>query len=339
VLVRGGRVVGEGYHHRAGAPHAEVEALRAAGHAARGATLYVTLEPCTHFGRTPPCVDALLPLGLRRVVVAVPDPNPRVRGRGIAKLRRAGVPVLVGLGADEARVLLAGYRSRVLRGRPLVTLKLAMTLDGRIARAGTARGRPEWITGPAARRMAHALRDLNDGVLVGAGTVRSDDPQLTCRIEGGRDPVRVVVVGRRLDLPARARLLAPGGPPTWVVAPPNAAPKRVAWLRRRGIEVVLVPGRNGRSSFAAIARALGARGLTTLLIEGGGQIAAEALRARIVDRVVLFVAPTMLGGDGVPAIAALGARRVAAAVGLDGVAVGRIGPDLVIEGRVRYPRR
>jgi diaminohydroxyphosphoribosylaminopyrimidine deaminase/5-amino-6-(5-phosphoribosylamino)uracil reductase len=340
VFVRGGRIVGEGFHHRAGAPHAEVEALGAAGRSARGSTLYVTLEPCTHFGRTPPCVDALLPLDLRRVVVAVPDPNPRVRGRGIAKLRRAGVPVLVGLGADEARVLLAGYQSRMLRGRPLVTLKLAATLDGRIARAGVrSRGRPEWITGPAARRLAHALRDINDGVLVGAGTVRSDDPRLTCRIDGGRDPVRIVVAGRTLALPPGAQVLAPGGPATWVVAPANADAKRVERLRRRGIEVLLVAGRNGRLSFAAMARALAARGLTTLLVEGGATVAAEALQARIVDRLILFVAPMVLGGDGVPAVAGLGLRRVADAVRLDDVAVGRIGSDLVIEGRVRYSAR
>ncbi|TMB48426.1 MAG: bifunctional diaminohydroxyphosphoribosylaminopyrimidine deaminase/5-amino-6-(5-phosphoribosylamino)uracil reductase RibD, partial [Deltaproteobacteria bacterium] len=157
VFVRGGRVVGEGFHHRAGAPHAEIEALRAAGGRVHGATLYVTLEPCSHHGRTPPCADALVGLGLRRVVVALVDPNPRVRGRGIAKLRRAGIRVVVGPGAEEARLLTAGYRSRVLRGRPLVTLKLATTLDGRIAAAS---GDARWITGPAARRLAHALRDV-----------------------------------------------------------------------------------------------------------------------------------------------------------------------------------
>src|SRR5262245_24025237 len=178
VLVRDGRVVGEGFHQRAGEPHAEIQALRAAGERARGATLYVTLEPCTHFGRTPPCVDALLPLGLRRAVVAMVDPDPRVRGRGIARLRRARVAVAVGPGAEDARRLMLGFCSRVLRGRPLVTLKLAATLDGRIA---TASGDARWVTGPPARRLAHALRDLSDAVLVGAGTVRADDPRLTCR--------------------------------------------------------------------------------------------------------------------------------------------------------------
>ena len=332
VFVRGGRVVGEGFHHRAGAPHAEIEALRAAGGRVRGATLYVTLEPCAHHGRTPPCAEALVGLGLRRIVVAMVDPNPRVRGRGIAKLRRAGIPVAVGPGAEEARLLTAGYRSRVLHGRPLVTLKLATTLDGRIAAAG---GDARWITGPAARRLAHALRDVSDAVLVGAGTVRADDPRLTCRLPGGHDPVRIVLAGPALRLPARARVLARGGPPTWVVAPRGAPAARVAALRRRGVEVLLVPGRRGRVPFAALVRLLGARGLTSLLVEGGGTVAAEALRARAVDRLVLFVAPAILGGDGVAAVGPLGRVRVRDAVRVGGLAVAHVGPDLVLEGRVR----
>jgi len=332
VFVRGGRIVGEGFHRRAGLPHAEVEALRRARARARGATLYVTLEPCTHFGRTPPCVDALLPLGLRRVVVAMADPDPRVRGRGIARLRRAGVEVVVGPGAAEAGRLVAGYVSRIRRGRPLVTLKLATTLDGRIAAAG---GDARWITGPAARRLAHGLRDVSDAVLVGAGTVRADDPRLTCRLPGGRDPIRVVLAGRRLALPPRARVLRGHGAPTWIVAPAGAPPSRVAALRRRGVEVILLPARGERVPFGRVVRALGARGLTSVLVEGGADVAAAAIRARAVDRLVLFVAPRLLGGDGVPAIGALGRRRAAQAVPVHGVAVARIGQDLVLEGRLR----
>jgi diaminohydroxyphosphoribosylaminopyrimidine deaminase/5-amino-6-(5-phosphoribosylamino)uracil reductase len=328
VLVRGGRIVGEGFHARAGGPHAEIEALRAAGGRARGATLYVTLEPCTIHGRTPPCVDALLPLGLARVIVATRDPNPRMQGRGIKALRRAGIPDVVGPGAPEAETLIAPFAMRMRAGRPLVVLKLAASLDGRIAARG---GDARWITGEPARRIAHGLRDTCDAVLVGAGTVRSDDPQLTCRIPGGRDPIRVVLAGAALDLPPRAHLLQPGGPPTWVIAPRSAAPARVAALRRRGVEVLQVAGRGGRVALPAALRALAARGLTSVLVEGGASVAAEALRAGVVDRLVLFVAPLLLGGDGVPAIGPLGIRRVRDALRTGALAVARAGDDLVID--------
>jgi diaminohydroxyphosphoribosylaminopyrimidine deaminase/5-amino-6-(5-phosphoribosylamino)uracil reductase len=331
VFVRRGRVIGSGWHQRAGAPHAEIEALRRVRGGVRGATLYLTLEPCTHHGRTPPCVDALRGLGLRRAVIAMADPNPRVHGRGIAALRRDGVIVQVGTGGEEARRLTAGYRTRLLRGRPLVTLKLAMTLDGRIAAAG---GDSRWLTGPAARRLAHGLRAVSDAVLVGAATVRADDPRLTARLPGAHDPIRIVLVGMELRLPWGARLLRPGGPPTWVVAPRRAATARVAALQRRGVEVILLPGRGGRVPFATVLRALGDRGLTSVLIEGGGVVAAEALRAGVVDRLVLFVTPRLLGGDGVPAIGPLGLRRVARALEVRDLALGRAGGDLVLEGRV-----
>ena len=336
VLVRGGRVVGEGFHARTGSPHAEINAIRAARGRVRGAELFVTLEPCSHHGRTPPCVEALLGLGLRRVVVGVHDPNPRVRGRGIRRLRRAGIPVTIGVEAEAARELLAGFRSRVLRGRPLVTLKLAVTLDGRIAAAG---GDARWISGPAARRLAHRLRGVSDAVLVGAGTVRADDPRLTCRIAGGHDPLRIVLAGRDLALPPRARVLARGGPPTLVIAPFGARPDRVAALGRCGVEVLLLPGRGGRISFERVVRALGARGLTTLLVEGGGTVAADALRAGVVDRVVLFLAPSFLGADGVAAVGPLGVRRAANAFRLGPMTVQRIGGDLVLEGQPHRRRR
>jgi diaminohydroxyphosphoribosylaminopyrimidine deaminase/5-amino-6-(5-phosphoribosylamino)uracil reductase len=263
------------------------------------------------------------------------DPNPRVRGRGLARLRRAGIAVRVGPGADEARLVTEGYTSLVRRGRPMVTLKLATSLDGRIAAAG---GDARWITGPAARRLAHALRDVCDAVLVGAGTVRADDPRLTCRLPGGRDPIRVVLAGSR-PIPDRARVLRRGGAPTWVVVPADTAAARVRSLRGRGAEVVLVTARRGRIAFTDVVRALGARGLTSLLVEGGGTVAAEALRARAVDRIVLFVAPIVLGADAVPAIGPLGIRRVRGALRVDGLAVAQMGPDLVLEGRPRYAGR
>lgn len=335
VLVRDGRIVGEGFHRRAGDPHAEIEAIRAAGRRARGAELYVTLEPCTHQGRTPPCVEALLPLDLTRVVVGASDPNPRVRGRGIRRLRLHGIPVVLGVEAAAAGELLAGFRSRVLRGRPEVTLKLAMTLDGRIAARG---GDARWITGPAARRAAHEMRGRADAVLVGAGTVRADDPRLTCRLPGGHDPMRIVLAGPTLDLPRHARVLRRGGPPTLVLAPATARPERVAAFRRAGIEVALLPGADGRVGFGAVARALGERGLTSVLIEGGATVAADALASGAVDRVVVFLAPALLGGDGVPAIAPLGITRVADALRLGALQAREVGGDLLLEGRPRRRR-
>jgi diaminohydroxyphosphoribosylaminopyrimidine deaminase/5-amino-6-(5-phosphoribosylamino)uracil reductase len=335
VFVRRGRVVGEGFHRRAGGPHAEIEALRAAGARARGAELYVTLEPCTHHGRTPPCVEALLGLGLARIVVAVPDPSPRVRGRGIARLRRSGVPVTVGVERSAASELLAGFRSRVLRGRPWMTLKLAVTLDGRIAARG---GDARWITGAAARRAGHVLRSMSDAILVGAGTVRADDPRLTARIPGGHDPLRIVLAGPRLDIPRSARVLAPGGPPTLIVAPTGAAAARIAALRRAGAGVLLLPARRGRVSFGAVARALGAHGLTSVLIEGGGFVAAQALAAGVVDRLMAFVAPAVLGGDGMAAVGALGIVRAADALRLARTRVTLIGADVLIEGRPHVGR-
>jgi len=331
VFVRGNRIVGEGWHHHAGGPHAEIEALRDAGERARGAELFVTLEPCAHHGRTPPCVEALLPLGLGRVVVAMRDPNPRVRGRSIQRLRRAGVAVVVGAGAADAEELLVGHTSVTIRRRPHVVLKLATTLDGRIAAAG---GDARWITSSAARRVAHGLRDVCDGVLVGAGTVRADDPELTCRVRGGRDPVRVVLSGPRLALPRRARVFTSGRAPTWVVAPRGATATEVAALERAGARVLLLPARRGRVPFADVLRALAAEvGLTTVLLEGGADVAAEALRARLVDRLVLFLAPSLLGGDGLGAIGSLGIRRAADALRVRGLRVAHVGPDLLLDAR------
>lgn len=337
VLVRGGRIVGEGFHTRAGAPHAEIEAIRAAGARARGAELFVTLEPCSHHGRTPPCVEALLDLGLERVVVGAVDPNPRVRGRGIRRLRRSGVTVVVGVEREAADALVAGFRSRVMRGRPFVTLKLAVTLDGRIAARG---GDARWITGTEARRDAHRLRDVADAVLVGAGTVRADDPRLTCRLPGGRDPLRVVLAGRTLDLPPSAHVITRGGPPTLVVAPATAAPARVATLRRRGVEMLLLPAdRAGRIPIVEVLSALGTRGLTHLVVEGGAMVAAQLLAARVVDRLVTYIAPAVLGGDAVPALGPLGITRAAEAIRLDRTTMRRVGADIVVEGEPRWGRR
>jgi diaminohydroxyphosphoribosylaminopyrimidine deaminase / 5-amino-6-(5-phosphoribosylamino)uracil reductase len=329
VLFKGGRVVGEGYHRRAGGPHAEIEALRAAGRRAAGAVLYVTLEPCSHTGRTPPCVDALAPVGLARIVVATLDPNPRVRGRGVARLRRLGVRVDVGQCATEARALIAGYRSWILRGRPRVVLKVAASLDGRIA---TRAGRARWITGPAARRRGRLLRGECDAVLVGSGTVRADDPRLTARLPGIADPIRVVLASRTLRIPLGARLFGGRGP-TWVVVPRGASATRMAVLRARGVDVIEVPARGEWIGFPAVLDALGARGITQLLLEGGATVTTEALRAGVVDSIMWFVAPTLLGGDALAAVGALGVREVAGAPRVRVDHLERIGPDLLIHAR------
>jgi diaminohydroxyphosphoribosylaminopyrimidine deaminase/5-amino-6-(5-phosphoribosylamino)uracil reductase len=287
----------------------------------------VTLEPCAHFGRTPPCADAVLEARVARVVVGMKDPNPLVCGRGLKRLRQAGVSVSSGVLGTECRRLLSGYLTYVTMRRPLVVLKLAASLDGRIA---TATGASRWITGAQARRRSHEMRDRLDAVMVGAGTVRADDPRLTCRIPGGRDPIRIVLDGR-LSISPRSRVLRVGSQaPTWIFAAQDASERRAATLARGGAEVIRLRGR-GTVHLPSVLRELWLRGVTSVLVEGGATLAAAALRARLVDRVVLFLAPMIIGGDGVPAVAALGTKRVAGAVQLRNVKFDRIGDDLVIE--------
>ncbi len=305
VLVRNGRVVGRGWTAPGGRPHAETVALAQAGGLARGATAYVTLEPCSHYGRTPPCADALAASGVARVVVASGDPDPRVDGRGIAALRAAGVDVMVGLMAEEAEALQAGFLTRVRLGRPIVTLKLASTLDGRIA---TRTGESQWITGPEARRAAHALRGQHDAVLAGVGTVLADDPELTCRIAGYRkNPDLRVVVDSRLRTPPTARVVtAAAAVPTWFLHRADADTGRAKGLQDAGARLIEVEGAGQGVDLAAGLQALGAAGLTRVLVEGGAQIAGGLLRAGLVDRIAWFHAPGVMGGDGLPAAQAFG---------------------------------
>ncbi len=313
VIVKDGRVVGRGWTQPGGRPHAETEALAHAGATANGATAYVSLEPCSHHGRTPPCADALIAAGVSRVVAAVEDPDPRVSGRGIARLRDAGIAVDSGLCAAEAAELNAGFFSRVKLGRPLVTLKLATSLDGRIA---TASGESRWITGPAARQRAHLLRATHDAVLVGTGTALADDPELTCRLPGleDRSPVRIVI-DRTLRLPATLKLLAETNKaPTWMVTLPSSDVPRQAALAKQGIKIIAVDSDGAAGvDLAVLLRRLGDEGLTRILVEGGGRLAAALLRGGLVDRLVWMRAPLIVGNDGVPAIAALGLDRLAGA--------------------------
>ena len=333
VLVADGAVIGRGWTGPGGRPHAETEALRRASRRVSGAAAYVSLEPCSHWGRTPPCTEALIGAGLRRVVVAAEDPDPRVNGAGLARLRAAGIAVELGLAAPEALEINAGFFSRIQRGRPLVTVKLATTLDGRIAMPG---GESRWITGVDARARAHLLRTRYDAIMVGIGTALADDPELTCRLPGleARSPVRVVV-DRQLRLKPTARLVAGvGAPPSWVLTAHPADPARRAMLEAGGASVIDVEA-SADQFLAAALEALAARGITRLLVEGGAGLAAALVEARLVDRLAWFHAPRLIGGDGVPAIAALGCAALAEAPAFDRISTETVGEDVLTMLRIR----
>ena len=305
VIVRDGRVVGRGTTAPGGRPHAEPIALAMAGDLAKGATAYVTLEPCCHWGRSPPCTDALIAAGVARIVVATGDPDPRVNGQGLEKLRAAGIAVETGLLDAEAKDVLLGFSHRVTLGRPMVTLKLASTLDGRIA---TSSGESQWITGAPARRLAHALRGRHDAVMVGVGTVLADNPDLTCRISGFRPtPVVRIVADSHLRTPLTSRLAGTAAAaPTWFLVREGTDPARRAAFTDLGATLIEVPGAPAGVDLTAALQALGAAGLTRVLVEGGGQLAAALLRADLVDRMAWFHAPAIMGGDGWPAVQAFG---------------------------------
>jgi diaminohydroxyphosphoribosylaminopyrimidine deaminase/5-amino-6-(5-phosphoribosylamino)uracil reductase len=327
VLVKGGRVVARGHHARAGGPHAEVVAIRAAGRRARGADLYTTLEPCDHYGKTPPCSMAVLEAGVRRVFVGSADPNPLVNGKGIARLRGAGVEVVEGVLREECDALNAHWFKFMRERRPYVTLKAAVTLDGRIAtRTGDAR----WVTGEAARRWVHRLRDRVDAILVGSGTARTDDPLLTTRLPGGRghDAMRVVL-DTELALPRNLALLHPRSAAPTVVAHASARTRRFG----PGVELLRCRRGKGGVDLRDLLAKLAARGVTHLLVEGGARVHAAFLAAGLVDRLAVFIAPKLAGGDGVPLLAGPGPARMRDALRLDEVQVERVGEDVLVIGR------
>ncbi len=339
VVVRDGRIVGEGYTQPPGEAHAEVMALRQAGEAARGATMYVTLEPCCHHGRTPPCTDALLRAGVAEVHMAVLDPNPLVSGGGRATLEAAGVRTLLGERESEARRSMEAWLTYMRKGRPMVTAKYAMTLDGRIA---TATGESKWITGPAARQMAHKLRADSGAVLVGVNTVVADDPQLTARDPEGRplsrQPLRVVFDSKG-RVPLSSKIVSgdlPGR--TLVAVGPYADRDRCHELERRGNVVVTLPERDGRVNLDALLRNLaGEWEITSALVEGGSDLLGSFFDQRLVEKVVAFVAPKVIGGRGAPGpVGGLGAGGIASAVQLYDVCWESVGDDLMITGCVRF---
>ena len=326
VIVKGARIVGRGWTADGGRPHAETRALDQAGRQARGATAYVTLEPCAHHGETPPCAEALAAAGVARVVVALEDPDTRVAGQGIARLRAAGIEVAEGVLADQARQDHAGFLARQTGGRPWVTLKLAASLDGRIA---TATGASKWITGARARREVHAMRARHDAVMVGGGTARADDPSLTVRGLGiARQPVRIVW-SRQLDLPLQGELAATArDTPLWILHGEAADENLIAAWTGLGARLLACPtGPDRRIDPAAALATLAAEGLTRIFCEGGGNLAASLLGAGLIDELAVFNAGLVIGAEGHPMVAALGLERLDDARRWHLVETRALGPD------------
>jgi diaminohydroxyphosphoribosylaminopyrimidine deaminase/5-amino-6-(5-phosphoribosylamino)uracil reductase len=328
VVVKDGVIIGRGWTQPGGRPHAETEALARAGNAARGATLYVTLEPCSHHGKTPPCADAIIAVGISRVVSALVDPNPDVAGAGHWRMAEAGVVVEVGIGAEEARQAHAGHIRRVQDGRPHVTLKLAVSMDEKVALAGR---KPVRITGEAAAARVHLMRAMNDAVLTGIGTVLSDDPLLTCRLPGmaERSPVRVVL-DTMLRLPLASRMvLSARQTPLWVMAGEGAPREREQALAAAGIDVLRVPGTPDRLDLAAVLKLLAQRGITRLMVEAGPIVAAAFLRADLVDEATLLRSPSAVGADGIDALDGLPLSALTRSPRLNAIGGEALGADRI----------
>jgi diaminohydroxyphosphoribosylaminopyrimidine deaminase/5-amino-6-(5-phosphoribosylamino)uracil reductase len=331
VVVKGGRIVGRGYHHRFGGPHAEVFALDEAGDAASGATLYVTLEPCVHHGKTPPCTERIIAAKIARVIIACRDPNPLVNGHGIEKIRAAGIEVTEGVLEEEARRANEIFFKFITTGRPFVQLKLAESLDGKIAtRAGDAK----WISGADSRTEVHRLRRRFAAVLVGVGTVIADDPRLTVRHVTGKDPLRIVLDGHGC-VPLNAQMFSAEGRMIAVTA--TMAREKEEALRSLGAEVWRLPEKGGCVNLSAFLQRLGEENIDSLLVEGGGETAAAFLAADLIDKVAFFIAPILIGGrDAIPAIGGAGAEQISEALHLKQIEIERIGEDLLVTG---YPEK
>ena len=325
VIVKDGEIIGEGFHPRAGEPHAEVFALKAAGANARGATVYVSLEPCNHYGRTPPCSEALIAAGVAKVVVGMVDPNPLVGGGGIAKLQAAGIEVIVGVEEEACRKLNEGFIHRILYKRPLGILKYAMTLDGKIA---TTTGHSAWVTNQEARSVVHQLRAACDAVIVGGNTVRLDNPHLTSRQQGAHNPLRIVM-SRSLNLPAQANLWKTEEAPTLVLTDVGADPLSLEMLLKQGVEVIelspLTPEK--------VMTYLYDRGFCSVLWECGGTLAANAIAQGAIQKILAFIAPKIIGGSNAPTpVGDLGLTTMTEALSLERVEVRVVGADCLIEG-------
>ncbi|HZV81043.1 MAG TPA: bifunctional diaminohydroxyphosphoribosylaminopyrimidine deaminase/5-amino-6-(5-phosphoribosylamino)uracil reductase RibD [Geobacteraceae bacterium] len=330
VVVRDGAIAGEGWHRRAGTPHAEIHALRQAGELARGSDVYVTLEPCSHYGKTPPCADALVAAGVARVFIGMIDPNPLVSGRGVERLRRAGIGVESGLLETECLRLNEAFIKHVTTGRPMVVLKSALTLDGKTA---TACGDSRWVTSPLSRRLVHRLRATMDGIMVGVGTLVADDPELTVRLVKGRNPLRIVV-DSELRMPLDARLLTSAGGGGVVLATVCDDAVKLAAFAATGADLLVCRQNDGRVDLVDMLERLGARGVQSILLEGGETLAGEMLRQCLIDKFLFFLAPKLVGGEGKGLFAGVGAALMNQAVPLRVERISRVGGDILLEA---YP--
>jgi diaminohydroxyphosphoribosylaminopyrimidine deaminase/5-amino-6-(5-phosphoribosylamino)uracil reductase len=331
VLIKDDKVVAEGYHAKAGEPHAEMIVLRKAGEEARGATLYVNLEPCTHHGKTPPCVPVVIEAGVKRVVIGIEDPNPLVDGKGVEALTRAGVDVEIGILEKECRRLNEAFCKYIVTKEPFIILKVAATLDGKIA---TRNGESQWITGEASRRFVHRLRDQVDGVIVGIGTVLKDDPMLTARIRGGKDPY-CVILDSRLRIPEDAQLVKIS-PARTIVATTELAPReRVEKLEKKGVRVLIFNSRQGRVDLKPCLSKLGEMGMITLLVEGGSQLNGSFLDQGLIDKIIFFLSPKMIGDPQAPGIfGGHGVINLKEAILLSELKMRKIAEDVLLEGYV-----
>ncbi|RJX29330.1 MAG: bifunctional diaminohydroxyphosphoribosylaminopyrimidine deaminase/5-amino-6-(5-phosphoribosylamino)uracil reductase RibD [Dethiobacter sp.] len=336
VVVKGGEVVGTGFHKKAGDRHAEIIALQEAGEKARAATLYTNLEPCCHHGRTPPCTDAIIRSGIRKVVISTIDPNPLVSGRGVRKLQEAGIKVKIGVLEDKARRLNEVFFKYITTKKPFVVVKAAMTLDGKIA---TSTGKSRWISGEKSRKFVHRLRSMSDGIMVGINTVLQDDPQLTARLDVGKgpNPVRVIVDSKG-RLPLDSRIVKTALETKTILAVTElASPDKLEALRSSGVEVLTLPSKEGQVDLHELMLALGANEISILLVEGGGTLNYSLLNENIIDKIYFFIAPFLLGGKNAPTpLEGAGINELEESWAVESMEMKQLDNDLLIIG---YPMR
>ena len=326
VIVKDGKIIAEGWHRQAGTPHAEIHALNMAGELAKGATLYVNLEPCSHFGRTPPCAKAIIDAGIKKVVAAMSDPNPKVAGRGFELLKNAGIEVQVGVLADEAEKLNEIFIKWITKNLPFVTMKFAASLDGKIS---TVTGESQWISCEESRKFVHHLRDINAGIMVGVNTVLMDNPSLTTRIDGGKSPVRIVV-DSMARTPIDAKVICDDQAETIIAVTTSAPAGKLSALRNSGVEIIIA-GDGPKVDLEILMRELAAREITSVLLEGGGTLNFSMLEAGFVDKVYTFIAPKILGGKNAPtAVAGAGFKNLADAIQFKNIRTEKIGTDILI---------